>query len=71
MPQADVVAYSQGSTEIGRVTVKLNEGFAGGSAQDPFTVGSGEGKRYFLDLGNVPARAETCVLQFKVMLHLF
>lgn len=67
MAEAIIVAYDVHDNELNRLTTILNSGFAGGRSPSPFTLPSEEGKRYFLERLDLPDKARSCMLEFRVM----
>ena len=66
MADVDIVVNDAQGNKLGRFTESLNPGLDAGTS--PFTLPGGEGRRYFLPRTSaLPAEAESCVLEFKVM----
>ncbi len=69
MPKVVIVMKDKDDTELMSIETHLNSGYSGGSSMSPFTLTSGEGKRYFMNHVKVPEhkRLASCTLKFQVM----
>ena len=69
MPRVVIVMKDKDGTELTSIETHLNSGSSGGGSMSPFTLTSGEGKRYFMNHVQVPEHEKlaSCTLKFQVM----